>query len=86
MVQAEMTHQSVADHFNVSKITISRLMIRLQQTGRTNDRPRNCRILHQSTNQTQCKHRREFPIILFEIVIKIVTLTESNNCVVSLLH
>ena len=33
-----MTHQAVADHFNVSRITISRLMIRLRQTGRTNDR------------------------------------------------
>jgi CRP-like cAMP-binding protein len=38
MVQAEMTHQAVADHFNVSRIIISRLMIRLRQTGRTNDR------------------------------------------------
>ena len=38
-----MTHQAVADHFNVSRITISRLMIRLRQTGRTNDRPRNGR-------------------------------------------
>ena len=41
MVQAGMTHQAVADHFNVSRITISMLMIRLRQTGRTNDRPRN---------------------------------------------
>jgi transposase len=41
MVQAGMTHQAVADHFNVSRMTISRLMIRLRQTGRTNDRPRN---------------------------------------------
>jgi hypothetical protein len=40
MVQAGMTHQAVADHFNVSRITISMLMIRLRQkTG--NDRPRN---------------------------------------------
>jgi hypothetical protein len=38
MVQAGMTHQAVADHFNVSKITIPRLMIRLPQTGRTNDK------------------------------------------------
>jgi transposase len=43
MVQAGMTHQAVADHFNVSKITISRIMIRLRQTGRTNDRPCNGR-------------------------------------------
>jgi hypothetical protein len=39
MVKAGMTHQAVADHFNVSRVTISRLMIRLRQTGRTNDRP-----------------------------------------------
>ena len=43
MVQAGMTHQAVVDHFNVSRITISWLMIRLQQTGRTNDRPRDGR-------------------------------------------
>ena len=41
LVQAGMTHHAVADHFNVSRITISRLMIRLRQTGRTNDRPGN---------------------------------------------
>ena len=41
MVQVGMTHQAVADHFNVSRIAIPRLMIRLRQTGRTNDRPRN---------------------------------------------
>jgi CRP-like cAMP-binding protein len=39
MVQAEMTHQAVADHFNVSRITIARQMMRLRQTGRTNNRP-----------------------------------------------
>jgi transposase len=39
MVQAEMTHQAVADHFDVSRITIARQMMRLRQTGRTNDRP-----------------------------------------------
>jgi transposase len=43
MVQAGMTHQAVADHFNMYRITISRLMIRLRQTGRTNDRPLNGR-------------------------------------------
>ena len=43
MIQAGMTHQAVADHFNVSRITIARLMIRLRQTNRTNDRPRNDR-------------------------------------------
>ena len=41
MVQAGITHQVVADHFNVSRITISKLMIRLRQTGRINDRPSN---------------------------------------------
>ena len=41
MVQAGMTHHAVADHFNASRITISRLVIRLRQTGRTNGRPRN---------------------------------------------
>jgi transposase len=39
MVQAEMTHQAVADHFNVSRITIARQKMRLRQTGMTNDRP-----------------------------------------------
>jgi transposase len=37
MVQAGKTDQAVADHFNVSRIIISRLMTRLRQTGRTND-------------------------------------------------
>ena len=40
IIQAEMTHQAIADHFNVSSITISRLVIRLRQTGKTNGRPR----------------------------------------------
>ena len=39
VVNAGMTHQTIADHFNMSRITISRLMIRLRQTGMTNDRP-----------------------------------------------
>ena len=43
MAQAGMTQQSVADNLNVSEITISRLMIRLRQTGRMNDTPRNGR-------------------------------------------
>ena len=38
LIPAGMTHRAVADHFNVS---ISRIMILLQQTGRTNDRPGN---------------------------------------------
>jgi transposase len=54
MVQAGMTHQAVADHFNVSRITISRLTIRLRQTGRTNDRARNDRPL--VTSQRQDRH------------------------------
>ena len=56
MVQAGMTHQAVADHFNVSGITVSRLMIRLRQTGRTNDRPRNGRPI--VTSQRQDRHLR----------------------------
>ena len=43
MAHAGITHQAVADHFNVSRITIAMLIIRLRQTGRTNDRPRNGR-------------------------------------------
>jgi transposase len=43
MVQAGMTHQAIADQFDVSGITISRLMIRLRPTGSTNDRIRNGR-------------------------------------------
>ena len=54
MVQAGMTHQAVADHFNVSRITISRLTIRLRQTDRTNDRPRNGR--PRVTSQRQDRH------------------------------
>jgi hypothetical protein len=56
MIQAGMTHQAVADHFNVSRITISRLMIRLRQTGRMNDRPRNDR--PRVTSQRQDRHLR----------------------------
>jgi transposase len=39
-IRSGMTHQTVADHFNMSRITISKLMIRLRKTCRTNDRPR----------------------------------------------
>ena len=56
MVQARMTLQAVADDINVSRITISRLMIRLRQTGRTNDRLRNCR--RHVTSQCQDRHLR----------------------------
>jgi hypothetical protein len=53
MVQAGMTHQAVADHF---RITIPMLMIRLRQTDRTNDRPRNGR--PRVTPQRQDRHLR----------------------------
>ena len=56
MVQAGMTHQAVADHFNVSTITISWLMIRLRQAGRTNDRSHNDR--PRVTSQCQDGHVR----------------------------
>jgi hypothetical protein len=45
-----------AFHANVSGITISRLMIRLRQTDRTNDRPRNGR--PRVTSQRQDRHVR----------------------------
>ena len=51
-----MIHQAVTYHFNVSKITISRLMIRLPQTSRTNDRPSNGR--PHVTSQRQDRHLR----------------------------
>jgi transposase len=56
MVQARMTHQAIADHFNVSRITISRLMISIRQTGtcRTNDRLRNGR--PRVTSQPEDRH------------------------------
>jgi transposase len=56
MVQAEMTHQAVADHCDVSRITISRLMIRLRQTGRTNGSPCNGR--RRVMSQRQHRHIR----------------------------
>ena len=54
MIQAGMTHQAVADYFNVSRITISRLIIRIRQTGTTNDRPRSRRPY--VTSQCQERH------------------------------
>ena len=54
MVQAGMTHQVTADHFNVSRITISMLMIRLRKTGRTNERIRKDR--PRVTSQRQDRH------------------------------
>jgi hypothetical protein len=56
MVQAGITHQAVTDHFNVSRITISRLMIRLRQICKTNDRPRYDRLCVKS--QRQDRHLR----------------------------
>ena len=56
MVQAEITHQAVGYLFNVSRITISRPMIRLQQTSRTNNRSRNGR--PRVTSQRQERHLR----------------------------
>ena len=56
MVQTGITHQAVANHFNVSRITISRQMIRLRQTGRANDGPRNGR--RRVTSQRQDRNLR----------------------------
>ena len=71
MVQAGMTHQAVADHFNVSRITISRLMIRLRQTGRTNDRPHSGRPHVKSQPQNRYLrliHLRDHMIMAEDIV------------------
>jgi hypothetical protein len=51
-----MTHQAVTDHFDVSRITITRSMICLRQTGRTNDRP--CNDRPRVTSQRQDRHLR----------------------------
>ena len=56
MVQNGTTHQAVADHFNMSRITISWLMICLPQTVRTNIRPRNGR--PHVTSQLKDRHLR----------------------------
>ena len=56
MVHVGMTHQAVADHFNVSRITFSRPMIRLRQTDSTNDRSGNGR--PRVTSQRQDRHLR----------------------------
>jgi hypothetical protein len=48
--------QAVADHFNVSRITISRLMIRLWQTDRRNNGTCNGR--PRVTSQRQDRHLR----------------------------
>jgi transposase len=54
--QAGMTHQAATDYFDVSRITISRLMIRLRQTDRTNDRP--CNDRPRVSSQRQDRHLR----------------------------
>ena len=54
MVQAGMIHQAVADQFNMYRISISRLMIRLRQIGRMNDRSCNGRL--RVTSQCQDRH------------------------------
>jgi len=54
MGQAVKTHQAVAEHFNVHRIIISRLMIRRRQTDRTNDILRNVR--PRLTSQCQDRH------------------------------
>ena len=49
-----MTQQAIADYFNVSGISISRLMDRLRPKGRTNDRP--CNRRPRVTSQRQARH------------------------------
>jgi transposase len=39
MLLAGMPQTQIANHFNVSRMTIYRLMIRLRDTGNTSDRP-----------------------------------------------
>ena len=73
MFQAGITHQVVADdYFNVSRIIISRLLIRLRQTSRTNDRPLNDR--PRVTLQRQDRHLRLIhlrkPIITAENTVR----------------
>ena len=43
MLRAGMAQTQIANHFNVSKMTIYRLMIPLRNTGNTSDRPRSGR-------------------------------------------
>ena len=56
MVQTGITHQAIIDHFIVSRIAISSLMIRLLQTGRTNDIP--CSDRPRMTSQPQDRYLR----------------------------
>ena len=43
MLRAGMAQTQIANQFNVSKMTIYRLMIPLRDTGNTSDRPRSVR-------------------------------------------
>ena len=43
MLLAGMAQTQIANHFNVSRMTIYRLMIRLRDTGTTSDHPRSGR-------------------------------------------
>ena len=72
MVQAGMTHQAVTDHFNVSTITISMLMIRLRQTGRTNDRPHNGK----SWVTSQRRHRY---LLLIHLRYRKITVNDTDR-------
>jgi len=72
MVQAGMTHQAVADHLNVSRITILRLMTRHRQTDRTNDISRSGR--PRVTSQRQDRHLR-----LIHLRTRMIT-TEDAAC------
>jgi transposase len=51
-----MTHQAIAYRFNASRIIISRLMIRVQQPGRANDKPGSGR--KRVTSQREDRHIR----------------------------
>jgi len=56
MVQAGMRHEDVANQFGCSKLTITRLMSRVRQTGGTADRPRSGR--PRVTSERQDRHIR----------------------------
>ena len=56
MLAAGMTQVQVANHFNVSRMTIARLKTRLRDTGTTNDRPRSGR--PRETTLRQDRHIR----------------------------
>jgi transposase len=72
MSHAGMTHQAAANHFNASRITISRLMIRLRQKVRTKYRPRSGR--PRVTSQRQDRH-----LPLIHLLNRIIT-DEDTAC------